>query len=268
MHDKYDIIYSMGATCGCAMLMNYEGLRTFSGPFDWIVNVNGLYESFAFMMNGFSDFFNYEDFKVRTAPKPFDPRYHAYENIKTGYIFVHDFPKEIPMEESFDAVKKKYYHRIERFYRLITEKDRVLLIWYGIPNYAASDAFITTDEKLIELCEKFCRKMNKTIDFLIIEHTEGVYQPIKRRIADNIVRYNCHTLANNSNSENAWLGNRKLVQPIFAHYKLHVPWSTALKYGLAKPLILFSSNFLFTKNARRNFREKMFRKWKIPEGKR
>ena len=262
MYDKYDIIYSLGAGCGCTMLMDYEGLRTFAGPFDWVrTDKRGLDQAFALMMNDFADFFNYEDFKVRTDPKPVDPLCHAYENIKTSYIFFHDFPKEKPMEESFAAVKKKYERRIERFYRLISERKRVLLVWYSFTNN-------TSDEDVVRLCGEFCRKMNKTIDFLIIEHTEGLYQPLKRQIADNIARYNFHALAKDPEAKDYFMGNSDLTRSILRQYKLHIPWTISLKYDLAKPLIRLMSAFIVKKEARKRFRDKMFKKLRIPEGKR
>ncbi len=33
---KYDIIYSLGSNCACALYLNKYALRTTSGPFDWV----------------------------------------------------------------------------------------------------------------------------------------------------------------------------------------------------------------------------------------
>ena len=249
MYNTYDIVYSLGDSCGCPSFLDDAGLRSFAGPFDWVGNVNGLYESFAFMMNGFADFLNFEDFKVRTAPKPVDPRYHAYDNARTDFIFIHDFPKEIPMTESFADVKKKYERRIERFYKTIRDKKRVLLVWCS---YTFNHN--TSDEDVIRLCGEFCNKMNKTIDFLIIEHTEGLYQPLKRQIADNIARYNLHALAKNPDGADAWLGNQELLHPIFAAYKLRVPWHIKI----LKPLIEAAAVVAITKKGRRALRNRLF----------
>ena len=37
---KYDIIYSIGSNCACALYLNQNDLRLTSGPFDWITGVD------------------------------------------------------------------------------------------------------------------------------------------------------------------------------------------------------------------------------------
>ena len=44
MYNKYDIIYSLGSGCGCAMIMDHARLRSFAGPFDWIRSDDGSFD--------------------------------------------------------------------------------------------------------------------------------------------------------------------------------------------------------------------------------
>lgn len=36
----YDFIFSLGGWCGTAMALKRQGLRSFSGPFDWVAGEN------------------------------------------------------------------------------------------------------------------------------------------------------------------------------------------------------------------------------------
>ena len=58
----YDIIYSIGYDCSCALYIKETGLRLTSGPFDWLTHAS-IEERFAALLNEFDDFFNIKDFK-------------------------------------------------------------------------------------------------------------------------------------------------------------------------------------------------------------
>lgn len=60
--NKYDVIYSIGADCGCAGNLKRFKLRITSGPFDWLFKAS-LEQRFVCLMNDFADFFNIEDFE-------------------------------------------------------------------------------------------------------------------------------------------------------------------------------------------------------------
>lgn len=36
--NRYDVIYSLGRDCSCAMYMRQTNLRSCSGPFDWLTH--------------------------------------------------------------------------------------------------------------------------------------------------------------------------------------------------------------------------------------
>ncbi len=60
--NKYDVIYSIGADCGCAGNLKRFKLRITSGPFDWLFKAS-LEQRFVCLMNDFADFLNIEDFE-------------------------------------------------------------------------------------------------------------------------------------------------------------------------------------------------------------
>lgn len=55
--NKYDVIYSIGADCGCAGNLKRFKLRITSGPFDWLFKAS-LEQRFVCLMN-----VNIEDFE-------------------------------------------------------------------------------------------------------------------------------------------------------------------------------------------------------------
>ena len=125
--EVYDFIVSMGGACSCTTLLRKCKLQDFSYPYDWIggIPLKGRIE---LMLSGFKDWFHIEDF-VKTGsrlnPEPCD----IYKNTKTDLLYVHDFPLNIPIEESFESVKNKYDRRIKRMLDNINNAQRVCLVY-------------------------------------------------------------------------------------------------------------------------------------------
>ncbi len=218
MKQKYNIIYSLGRDCACAMYMKKAHLRSCSGPFDWLTNAD-FKTRFDLMTHDFDGFLDVDCLKKMEKPTAFpaDKNNDYYENIKTGLYFWHDFPADMSFDKAYPRVKKKYDRRIRRFYETVRKGEKVLLIWF-------SHVDNTPDKVVLECCHRFCGKIGKTIDFLIVEHTEGVEKPQCRNIAPNITRYNLHTQKFDENGVPQTLGNEASVQPIFNQYQLIVPF--------------------------------------------
>ncbi len=209
---KYDMIYSLGRDCSCAMYMQRYNLRLWSGPFDWLTNAS--FETrMELITNDFADFMNLEDIEfLPKDPKVFnDKDCDYYKNTRNDFYYYHDFPIGVPLAKSFPAVRDKYMRRIKRFYKNISEHRRVLLIYFS--HYSS-----TPDDVVKQLCDKFCKKMNKEVDFLIIEHTDGLNVARVRDIAKNITRYDVHTMQLDENGNPTTLGNEANCNPIFAGY--------------------------------------------------
>lgn len=247
--NRYDIIYSLGRDCSCAMYMQQTNLRSCSGPFDWLTNA-GFEKRFELMINNFDEFLEQSDLLPMDKPTAFpsDKNNDYYENVKTGLYYWHDFPAGVPLQESFNIVKEKYNRRIKRFYDNILTKNRVLLIWF-------SQVGSTSDSVVLEYCDKLCSKIGKKLDFLIIEHREGVFEPQCIRLAENIVRWYCHCQKNDGSGKPTMLGNEKLVRPIFEQYKLIVPPVLMVKNAVFKYLIKFICLFVPVKKWRKRLRQ-------------
>ena len=162
---------------------------------------------------------------------------------------------EISSEERaavFNAVAEKYKRRIERFYQNIRTKPRVLLVWF-------SHYHDTTNEQWARFANDFCNKMNKNIDFLIIQHLENQHTPIKTIIAPNIVRYDLHTIEKDTHGNNTTVGNEKLCDTIFSQYELRVPRERRLKYFWKQCLLNGVCKFVPLHDVRHAWRAKLKR---------
>lgn len=223
MSKKYDIIYSIGRDCACAMYMRKTNLRICSGPFDWLTNAS-FEKRFELMLNNFTGFLDKDKLKPMPKPTqfPYDKNNDYYENVENGFYFWHDFPKDIDFDKAYDVVKTKYDRRIKRFYDNIKNKERVLLIWF-------SQLDNTSDETVEDCCNRLCQKFGKTIDFLIIEHSDDAVSVNCRKITDNVVRYNCNARMFDANGVSTTMGNEQLVRPIYEQYRLHVPFIVKAK---------------------------------------
>ena len=132
--------------------------------------------------------------------------------------------------ESASVCAEKYARRIRRFYDNIRKHERVLLVWF-------SHYHDTTNNAWADFAVRFCNKMNKDIDFLIIQHRDGQYIPQQTIIAPNSVRYDLHTIEKDPQGNNTTVGNQKLCDRIFAQYELRVPRDRRAKYIWKKCLL-------------------------------
>ena len=179
---------------------------------------------------------------------PADKNNDYYENIKNKLYFWHDFPADTSFEEAYPKVKLKYERRIKRFYENIKDKNRVLLVWF-------SQVHQTPDNIVLELCNRFSEKMGKKIDFLIIEHHEGLNIAKKYMLSENIERWQCHAIKFDENGIPQTLGNQELIQPIFASKHLHIPLGCTLKKHFLKFFINLICLFIPLRKWRKKVRK-------------
>lgn len=85
--------------------MSKYGMRSFSGPFDWLFSdFQGVIH---FMETNFSDFLCKENLiSIENKPKEF-------ADIKYGLYFLHDVKKDF--EQEYYSIHEKYLHRIKNF---------------------------------------------------------------------------------------------------------------------------------------------------------
>ena len=210
--NDYDFVCSIGRDCASSFYLKDHKLRSCSGPFDWL-SVATFSQRFDMLLNNFKDFMNPKLFEfLPKNPKGLNDNSHDYyKNTKTNFEFYHDFPMGIPFEESFPEISEKYNRRIKRMYKQIKKNEKVLMVWL-------SHFTQTSDKEIVDLCSRFCKKMHKNIDFLIIEHREGKERPECRKLNKNITVWHLCTL--DKTGQEPVIGNANEINKIFSRYKL------------------------------------------------
>ncbi len=115
----YDVVYSIGAACGCASWLRTLHLRQMAGPVDWVKGGGGLLGRVAMIEARFAGWLRPENMRLVGG----DERTRFYEDKATGIVFPHDFPTAIPFRQALAEAQERYRRRQERFYRTVGEAE-------------------------------------------------------------------------------------------------------------------------------------------------
>ena len=168
---KYDFVCSVGSDCGCAWHLMKNELRLASYPLDWIgtehIGIDGVAD---LVSSDFAGFLKLENLRKEPNPPrgPHDDHEHDwYLDQVFSMVFAHDFPVDVPPEESYPAVLEKYRRRIERFYRSIRASRRALLVYWTWRDHPERDT-------ILKAAETFRTKfLGVRIDLLVMRHVDG-----------------------------------------------------------------------------------------------
>lgn len=154
-------VFSLGASCACAIHMERNGIRKFSGPFDWVGNPS-FEDRFELIENGFKDYIAEPEFFEPT--KAVDEKFAAYKNMKTMFTFRHDFPIGQSFEDSFTMVSDRYSRRINRLFKKLKSSKKTLLI------YMSPQDKSLTYSRIYRSFRKITNALDKNAKLLILEH--------------------------------------------------------------------------------------------------
>lgn len=130
---EYGFCFGIGSACSCSESLRAAGMQFLSFPFDWIAANDGIRPRADMIAEGFRGFVELEDLEVVPSPE-----WHGKEfvrNRRIGHVQNHDFPKGVPIVESYPAVKAKYDRRIARLERCIRKSGgKVLVVCIDAPN--------------------------------------------------------------------------------------------------------------------------------------
>ena len=185
MSRRYDLAIGFGPVCSCSQTLRGADLQFLSFPFDWIGPETG-YPSFEedvvrrsdYICNGFRDWIRKEDFHTRGANNG-DHLTNGmldYFNHRFDLMFIHDFPRTMPFDESFPMVLAKYKRRIARFLELMDRSRRILVLRVerpDLPFVTPLDSFRTARERLS------ARYPKARFDFILLHSVKGV--PFEKR---------------------------------------------------------------------------------------
>ena len=242
---KFDLIISLGAACGCALYMKKFKLRDHSYPFDWVYNAP-FEKRIELLVNNFKDFLLKENLEKFYKNDGGDLYHDFYKDLSNGFIFLHDFPLNTPLEKSYDEVYEKYQRRISRMYENISASKQVLFIWFQL-HETLSDEIVLKAQK--ELSQKF----NKSINLLVFENDRSRTSVQDVKLNDSVLKV---VGPFNIDDDYVW-GNEKLCGSVFARI------NGKKKYGyvLLRCIMRLACCFVPSSAMRRKMREKYENKW-------
>ena len=133
-NQHYENIVSLGYYCGVARDLEKLGLRSFSGPFDWMLSpITGVV---AALENSFDGFLSHDGLAQNTKLR------QVYRDARYGFLLFHDFDKYKKLDEQLEFVKRKYERRIKRFLSKITKPTMFI-------RYISTESLGTNDESEI-----------------------------------------------------------------------------------------------------------------------
>lgn len=124
---EYDYFFSLGEACPTAMILKKMGLRSFSGPFDWIGGLS-FEERLDFLLSDVHLVLDTDEWEYqgnRFEPEPRD----IYVNKRLNMLYPHDFPYNTPLEISAPIIKDRYERRLKRV-RDVLRQNKTILFAY------------------------------------------------------------------------------------------------------------------------------------------
>lgn len=110
---EYKHVISLGFFCSTSLELDKLGLRSDSGPFDWIISdFEGVINCIKY---NFENFLEYENLLQYKGKKEY------YYDKANNFHFYHDFSGFKDLKNQLPSVRKKYKRRIERFQKNIQE---------------------------------------------------------------------------------------------------------------------------------------------------
>ena len=186
MKRRYDLAFGFGPACSCSQTLRRAGLQLLSFPFDWIGPDAGnvgwdddVRRRTDLICGEFNDWLHVEDFTYR-SDHPTNGK-SIYFNKALHLVFIHDFPKGVPLAESFTSIRDKYARRITRFLGLLRSSRRVLVARVDRPDLSYRTPLEDCRYAMKRLSGKF---PNARFDFLLLQPDRNV--PFEKRIVEDL----------------------------------------------------------------------------------
>lgn len=170
LRDHYDVAFSIGGGCACSQMLRRAGMQFASFPFDW-AGVKRIPTKLEILADDFRTILSREhmEFVEPNTAKDKD----VYINKANGMLFLHDFPRGVPIAEAYDEVAEKYRRRGERLLSLISKSKHVLVVHVCIPSYTPHE-----DAEFLESYEIIRRRFSGVeFDFLSIHRKPDARSP-------------------------------------------------------------------------------------------
>ena len=158
----YDAVWSLGQWCATAMAMKKHGLRSASGPFDWMMGREVPVRTYVNLLTaGFADFFPRDNMR-KVCDAPVEGTEH-WKDAKLGLEIRHDFKLGVPFETNYANFHARMGRRIARLLERLRSGGRMLFVhWHGEGRYRREE--IVADMRRLRAAFP-----ESAIDLLVIE---------------------------------------------------------------------------------------------------
>lgn len=177
---RYDLVFSLGAACGCSQSLREARLQFASYPFDWVC-CPGFREDVSALLSGFEGWFESSDLKLFDVRRePLSTK--CYRNARTGCLFVHDFPISADFKEIYPSVAERFRLRADRLLRALEGSGTALGVYVEMPFRAAEP-----DEDYVRgRAQLSARFPNVGIDLVVFRNRKGLRTALPREIAPGV----------------------------------------------------------------------------------
>lgn len=135
----YDKVVSLGQWCAPTFCLKELGLRSASGPFDWMMGKGKTVGEYARLLtDGFDGFFRRENMR-KLREDPGEGTEH-WKDVEQGWEARHEFRIGVPFDVNFENFHALVRRRAERLFGLLRSGRRVLFVhWRAEGRYSPDD---------------------------------------------------------------------------------------------------------------------------------
>ncbi|MCF7845044.1 MAG: papain-like cysteine peptidase [Kiritimatiellales bacterium] len=162
----YDFVFSLGEACFVATFLKEQGLRLFSGPFDWVYG-RTFVDRFTMLLKDFEHFFEKQDIIYRRQYKLSRGEHDVYFNNHTKLAHIHDFSFNADFEKEYPVIKAKYDRRIKRLLDYMNGSKRILIVYAEM---AKDQSPAPSLQRFAELFAQSHEKYQDKISVLYMKH--------------------------------------------------------------------------------------------------
>ena len=178
---EYDLVFSLGFSCGTSQALRAAGLQFASYPLDW-TGSPGILASARLVAEDFAGWFEAEDLEIVDVRHGAGFCTRCYRNRRTGLGYSHEFPDFVPFEESYPMVRDTYARRVKRFRAQAGESRRTLAVYMELPiRPRAANGDLVEARRI--LSEKFPKA---EVDLLYVYVEPGSRSPVAADIAPGV----------------------------------------------------------------------------------
>ncbi len=244
---EYDLIFSLGAACSCTQALRDSGLQFTSYPLDWLFGTNFV-GRIEILTSNFNRFIEQNDLEYIYSERSISC--DAYHNKFNDIVFNHDFPADVPLEQSYSAVREKYNRRIDRLMKNIDRAKSVLIVYIETPDCVTK----TPNDDIVSAFSNVAKRWpGKHIDLLYLScdlKNEAV-----TKLGPNITKI-VTNYKNPDKNAPAYTVDGQVLSGIFGKYALNLSLEFRLRRMLAKFLLKFVPIKPYRKKLRKKYHVK------------